>query len=482
MTRGGMEGNEMVADLRSFLAQYETEHPEDIRRVRRPLAAAYEVTALAAQLEKSGLNPVLLCEQVLDQRGKPFAFPVVTNLLSSRERCARILGCTFAEAGLAYTRQVRGRLAPTVLARGEAPVQAVTYTGDAVDLTRLPLLTHHAADPGPYITGGCFTSYEPESWTDNSALQRGWVKGPREIRVFLAANSHSRQNLRRYERQGRDMPCAFWVGHHPLAILAAQARKGYPLSHYETMGAALQAPLRLTPSVSLGDDFLVPADAEFVIEGYIQAGVRKPEGPFGEFTGYVGPQMANPVMTVTAVTHRQAPIWYDVQVGYAANRIIGGFALEAAVFDLLRQRFPSVQRVYAPLSGLCRYHVYVQLKNPLPGEAREAILAGLVGHVAVKHIFVFDDDVNIFDEREVLWAIATRTQWDRDLVVMPDIRGGVLDPSAPTPVTSAKGGLDCTVPVGKVYEERNAVPSAVRSELRLEQYIPDGLLGRLPRE
>lgn len=472
----------MALNLQDFLETYGKQYPDDVVRVTRPIRTAYEITALGSKLEKQGRYPLMLCEQPLDDSGNAARMPVVTNLLSSRERCARILGSTFAEVSREYAKRVQTGIRPELVDHTAAPVQSVVLRGDEVDLTKFPVPTHHEWDPGPYITGGFFTCMEPNTGIDNTALQRGWVAGPREIRVFLAPNSHSAHNLRRYEAQGRDMPAAFWIGHHPAVVLGGAARKGYPNSHYETIGGLTGEALRVVPSVSLGEDFLVPADAEIVIEGYIRAGVRKPEGPFGEFTGYIGPQLANPVMEITAITHRKSPIWYDIQVGYAANRVIGGLALEAAVYETLRAKTPSVKAVYAPLSGLCRYNVYIQMDKPQPGEAREAILATLISHVSVKHAFVFDADVDIYDDREVLWAMATRTQWDRDFIAVPNLRGGVLDPSAPTPRTTAKGGFDCTIPPGAPYEVRNAVPQSVQERLKLEDYLTPERLAGLRRE
>ena len=181
------------------------------------------------------------------------------------------------------------RVKPFVVSRDQAPVKQVVEKGADIDVRRFPAPLHHRMDPGRYITEGHFLTFNRNTGLDNSALQRGWLADRDEIRVFLGPSTHNAHNLRQYEETGEDMPAAYWIGHHPLVLLGAATHIGPDDSHYETAGGTLGAPLRLVPSETLGDKFLVPADAEVVIEGYMPKGQRKPEGPFGEYTRHVGP-------------------------------------------------------------------------------------------------------------------------------------------------------------------------------------------------
>lgn len=461
----------MTQDLQSWLVGYEAANPDEVVRIRDEVDSRHIPTAMVAELDRRGLYPILVFERVRLADGSPSAYPVVTNLFASRRRTAQMVGCEPRTLAAEYSQKARADIDPVVVPPESALVREVVKTGDAVDLTRFPALMHHELDPGPYMTGGFFTCYHPETAVDNCGLHRAWVRGPRELRVLLAPHSHAKKNLLAHERLGRDMKVAFWQGHHPVAILGGQVKRAWPASHFAAMGGLLGTPLRLTPSVSLGDDFLVPADAELVVEGVMVAGERASEGPFGEFTGYSGPQVASaPAFRVTAVSHRRNLHWHDIHVGYADNRVMGCASLEAAVYRLLAEKLPSFRNCYMPVSGLARYHVYVQLHEPLPGEAREAILCALMAHSIIKHVFVFDSDVDIFDEQEVLWAIATRTQWDRDTIVLPHMRGSRLDPSAPL-MDTCKGGIDCTRPSDQVFEERNVVPPDVLARIRPEDYL-----------
>jgi 2,5-furandicarboxylate decarboxylase 1 len=468
--------------LPGFLAAYERQHPEQVVHVEREVSCVQEVTAIVQKLEALDRYPILVFHRPRLARGDVSRFPLVVNLYASRQRCAEAMGSTFRGVGRDFYRKARlERRPPVVVARDEAPVKDVVLRDAAVNVFDLPALVHHEGDPGPYLTGGFFTHYDPDTGIDNSSLHRGWIVQERALRVYPAANSDAERNLRKYEARGAPMPAAFWIGHHPVAGLGAQVRVAYPGSHLEAAGGLLGAPLRVVPSETLGDDFLVPADAEVVIEGFIEPGKRYPEGPFGEYTGYLGPQVPNPQLTVTAITHRAGAYWHDIMVGWADTAVMGAFGLEGTLYEVVKSRVPSLKNVYLPLSGRCRFHAYLQLEDPAEGDAREAIMTALPVDRRLKHVFVFDDDIDIFDDREALFAIATRTQWDADVMIFPGVRGVPLDPSITGRVTT-KAGIDCTKPVGKVFAERLQVRSDVLDGVDLAALLGAETLQAIPAE
>jgi 2,5-furandicarboxylate decarboxylase 1 len=450
------------SDLHSFLEQYERAYPEEVIHIEEPLRAEWEITALAMKLEKAQRFPVLICHNVTVD-SKRLRMPLVTFLMASRLRVARAFGAEVQRAGVACYERVQKRLKPVVVTRPEAPVKQVVEKGAAVDVRRFPAPLHHRMDPGRYITEGFFLSLNRNSGLDNSALQRGWLADRDEIRVFLGPSTHNAHNLRQYEESGEDMPAAYWVGHHPLVLLGAATHIGPEESHYETAGGTLGAPLRLVPSETLGDKFLVPADAEVVIEGYIPKGQRKPEGPFGEYTRHVGPQRWCPLLKVTAVSYRKAAYWDDVMVGH--THWISSLTKEGAVLELVKHSVPNIKAVHVPMSGCGVSHVYIQMRKTVEGQGKTAAAAALSGFFDIKHAFVFDEDVDIFDEREVLLALATRFQADRGLVLLPGMNGSPLDPSAPERNVTAKAGFDCTKPLGKPFAERLAISDEVLSRI-----------------
>ena len=467
------------ADLHQFLDLYEAAHPEEVVHIEEPLRADWEITALAMKLEKAQRFPILVCHNVIVD-GRRAELPLVTFLMASRLRVARTFGVEVRGAGVACYERVQKRVKPTIVPREHAPVKQVVERGANIDVRRFPAPLHHRMDPGRYITEGFFLSFSRTSGLDNSALQRGWLADRDEIRVFLGPSTHNAHNLRQYEDAGEDMPAAYWIGHHPLAVLGAATHVGPDESHYATAGGTLGAPLRLVPSETLGDKFLVPADAEVVIEGYVPKGQRKPEGPFGEYTRHIGPQRWCPLLKVTAVTHRKTAYWDDVMVGH--THWISSLTKEGAVAELVKRSVPGVKAVHVPMSGCGVSHVYIQMRKTVEGQGKTAAAAALSGFFDIKHAFVFDEDVDIFDEREVLLALATRFQADRDLVLLPGMNGSPLDPSAPERNVTAKAGFDCTKPMGKPFAERLAISNEVLSRIDPVKIIGEKRWSEIPVE
>lgn len=463
-----------MKDFRIFLREYEAAHPDWVLHVDREVSARWEVAALATKAQKQlrGAGaPVLIFHTVRTLQGEISPWPVVMNLFASRQRCAFAVGASYERLGREMQERRVHRIAPVVVDRGDAPVKEVVKKGDAANALEMPALVHAAWDPGAYIPTGFLTTYDPDTGIDNCALQRGWIFNEREIRI-CAEGQHNGMNIHKGDRRGEDTRVAYWVGHHPAVYLGAGVKLRYPESHWEACGGLIGEPLRLVPSETLGDDFLVPADAEFIIEGIVPAGKRKPEGPFGEFTRYFGGQSLNPYMEVTCITHRQDAYWFSLVCGSDDEGYgLGALRREGAVFEVLQRAVPQVTNVFRPASS--PNHMYVQMRKTHDTQPRTAILATLAAAGgSVKHVFVFDEDVDIFDEHEVLWAIGSRSNWDRDLIVVPNSPLTALDASCTGPGMGTAAGLDCTKPAPPArYQQRSYIPAEVMAEMNLEDYI-----------
>jgi 2,5-furandicarboxylate decarboxylase 1 len=246
------------------------------------------------------------------------------------------------------------------------------------------------------------------------------------------------------ENAGKDLPIAIVVGVDPLTLLASQAIMPVDCDELEIAGALHDRPLDVVKCLT--SDIRVPAEAEIVIEGRVLAKVREPEGPFGEFPQYYGERGDRHVIEVDAVTHRTSPLYHTISGGGLEHLMLGAIPREATLLALLRRTFPNVTDVHLSRGGVCRYHLYIQMKKRFEGEAKNVILCAFGGHYDIKHVVVVDADVNIHDATEVEWAVATRSQADRDLVVVANAQGSRLDPSSDNGV-SAKMGIDATIPL-----------------------------------
>jgi 2,5-furandicarboxylate decarboxylase 1 len=275
----------------------------------------------------------------------------------------------------------------------------------------------------------------------------------------------------RAQEKGESLPIAHVMGHHPGFFLGSEGILPMQYDEYETIGGILNEPLRLVPSETYGERLMVPADAELIIEGEILPNCREPEGPFGEFTGYYGPQRWSPVVKITAITHRKDPIYMNILCGHPDTWLLGGIAKEACLYEELKRLYPGIKAVHLPTSGTCRFHAYVSIKQRFKGEAKGAGIATIPHHDIVKHIVVVDDDIDPFNEKEVLWAIATRVQADTDVTIISDLRGGLLDPSCVKEGVGAKMIIDATRPFARPFEKKISIPQDVLDRINLEDYI-----------
>jgi len=470
----------MAKDLRGFLSEYEKKYPDEIVHIEKKIDSRWEVTALLEKLEKMRKYPVVIFHKVKTAEGHLSGFPLVMNMFASRERCARIIGSTFEEYPIDFARKSKiEKKTPVVVEKKDAPVREIIQLENDINLLSLPAPVHHGMDPGHYITGGLLTCYDDESKKDNCALHRGWIKEKNEIRVFLSSHTHANLLLSRHEEKNEDMKCAYWIGHHPAVCLGIMAKLTFPESHFEAAGGVCGEPLRLVASETLGDDFRIPADAEIVIEGIIPHGERRPEGPFGEALGYFGPQQLNPYIKVTAVTHRKNAYFHGLFVGHMDPLVgMNSVYIEAQVYEAVKSVVPSVQRVYRPPFALPQ--IYIQIKKRKEGEAKDALMAALSTSEYTKQAFVFDEDINIFDEREVLWAISTRTQWENDVFSVKNSRASGLDPLSSDDDSTTKVGVDCTKPAPPTpFAKRLYVPQETKDRVQLKEYIPEEKLKRL---
>ena len=452
----------MPKDLRSFIAQLEAKSPEEIARVNKPLSPRYEISALLTHLEKIKRFPLLFFEKV-----KGSDAPVVINAQASRRLMAIALDGKPEDLARKFSERQSKPTPPVEVT--DAPVQEVTKLGDEVDLTEVPMLTHYDVNAAPYITAGVVVAADPDTGVRNTSYNRLMMAGKRELRIFMAIGRHLWTLHNKFERRDQPLPIAIVIGVHPLFSLGAQALTPADEDEYAVIGGMMNEPLRLVKAKTV--PILVPADAEMIIEGKMLPHVRRTEGPFGEFTGHAVPQDERQVIEVTAISHRKNYIFQDIHAGYTEHKLMGAVPREAALLTAVRQSVPTVKNVCMPVSGNCRFHAYVSIAKRTPGQAKNAICAAFAADMLLKHVVIVDDDIDIFDEERVLWAISNRFQADRDLVVIANAQGSELDPSAGPGGVNAKMGLDATKPL-EGFPPELRVPEEVMKRIRLEDFLP----------
>jgi len=430
--------------LRTFLAGL----PEDeILRISEPLDLDYLPTALILELEKQRRTPVVMIEHP-----NGFDGPVVANLFASRDRIARMAGAKPGGFNDAWSRALNNLVPPTLASGG--PVHDRVVQGNELDAGTLPISRHYEKDAGRYIGSGILVCKDPETGVRNLSYQRLQLKGPNHFGASLHSRGHIWEHLQRCAARKQNLEVAIVIGVHPAINLAAGAKVAMEVDEFDVAGALLGRPVELVRCKTI--DVEVPAEAEIVLEGEILHDVYEDEGPYGEYTGYSTDRSTRNVFVVKAITSRHKPIFHDIIPGYSAEHLLlGRSAKEAHVFMRLKEMVPSLKALNFPKSGT-HFHCYLSMKKTAEGQAKHALMLLLGLDPYLKFVVAVDEDVNVFDEEEVLWALATRFQADTDMFMVPDVFCNRLDPSS-RDGTSAKLALDATAPL-KQDVERAVVP------------------------
>lgn len=423
-------------DLRFFLDLAREEG--ELLEVTAAASPRFGIPAVAAKLAESNRYPALLFHNV-----EGSSFPVLTNLFASRRRLALALGCDEKSLNAVYRERESNLIPPVMVASG--PVQEIVQEGDAVNLYELPVVTHNEKDAGPYVTAGAMVVRDPDTGIRNVGVYRHMVHDRNKLGIHMAETSHVTYIYEKYVRRGEPMPVAITIGHHPAFYLGVLSFVPLGVDEYEVVGGLLGEPLELVKCKTV--DLEVPAAAEIVLEGYIQPGEERLEGPFGEYTTLYGLERVNPVVTITAISRRERPIYLDCLSGHLDHQLLGGTARLSMIYKSALVACPTVQDVFMPPSGCCRLTCYVAIKKRHEGEAKNVIAAVFAADPFIKYAVVVDDDVNIYDDSAVLRAIATRLRADRDVFVIKGAKGHPLDPTAEQGYLVTKVGIDATKPL-----------------------------------
>jgi 2,5-furandicarboxylate decarboxylase 1 len=458
-----------VKDLRSHLRLVEQQAPELFVRVKQQVSPQWELSAVQKRLEADGKLPILVFDRVAGH-----SMPVVTNLFASKRHLALALGTCPEDVVAKFTEAIKRRIPPREVSGG--PVKDVVLTGDKANLTVLPLVTHCEKDAGPYISSGVTIMRDPSTGALNAGIYRNRYLSPARLTMNLAPLSHGAEIARQAEKQGTSVEAAIVIGHHPAMAMASQQRAELGEFELETMGGLLGEPVDVVRCETV--DIPVPAGAEIVIEGRIRSDLWEDDGPFGDYWLYYAPPKPARVFEVSAITHRRDAIFHDVFNVGPEHIALFSLGMEGVVFAQLKQLVPQLRAINVPVCGAGNL-VYVSIRKDMEGQGINAALAAL-GAYRFKCAIVVDEDVDIYDDGKVLWAVMTRTQADRSFFMVPGSYISRVDPTGYPPwqmgdrgprLLSTRLGVDATRPLDPAFPEVAEPPRELWTRLDLRRYL-----------
>ncbi len=394
-------------------------------RVREPISKIYEVAGVLKQVEPRAVRFEHIHES---------PFQVAGNLFCGKAAFADYFDIPVGQIIPTLTRAIEQRCAPERVT--SAPCQEVVERSPNLDI--LPILRHCELDGGNYISSGVVITHHPE-WGQNLDFHRCMQISPTELAMRIVASRH----FDRFLKDQKTLEVAICVGVSPAVLAAAATSVELGVNELEIANALEPTPLVHAKTV----DLWVPAECEFVIEGFISADRLHAEGPFVDLTETYDVVRQQPVMTVTAITHRQAAIWHALLPGALEHKLLMGMPREPTIFKKVNEVVRCLD-VHVNPGGCSWLHTIVQIEKQTEADGRKAIEAAFAGHHSCKHVFVVDSDVDIYDPLAVEWAMATRFQGDCDLVIKPREPGSSLDPSAESDThRTTRVGFDLTQPL-----------------------------------
>ena len=475
----------MAKNLRTFLEDMRREYPSEVVAVSKTVNPLnYDVTAIVKQLGALKKFPILIFDQPLNVHGELNDMKLVISAENSQKKVQVALAVPRdmdrAEMARECLRREANRIPPIIVEKSAAPVKELVRTGENVDLHELPLMRHHEMDGGPYVDMSS-VARDRGSGVYNCSYHRMEVKD-RSHTGFLMTLQHMWRIFRGYEDAGEECPVATVIGHHPAYQMGACYGGPFEISEYEIIGGYLQEPLRLVASETWGEGLLVPADAEIVIEGALLPGKRMVEGPFGEVNGYLGVQgfQQSAHYEVRAITRRRGAMHTSILTP-EGDKPWMDLAREGAYLRRAREAVPGVQTVCA--SGRhALLNVFISMKKLSEGDPGRAAAAVLTWDWA-KNVFVFDEDIDVYNPTEILWALATRVQPHRQISIVNDImRGSLLDPSMDHPRRTSVMIIDATKPLDRPFSPVSKCPDEALARIKLEELVPGEVLQHIPMD
>ncbi|MBI4293725.1 MAG: UbiD family decarboxylase [Betaproteobacteria bacterium] len=459
--------------------QLDTRFRSALKRLRSAGRLKVVARSVTTELEIAGLMKIHDGAQaLLFTAVDGHEIPVLGNFLCCQANCEAAFGIGYRGIRELVGRAIANPLEPRLV--GRAPVYERSWT-EGFDISRaLPVLRHAASDGGRFITAGVVIVRDPETGVYNASYHRLQLAGPNRTALKLDVGRHLRLAVERAARRGTPLPIAVCIG-TDLALLYTAATMGSQMpesaNELAVAGGLCGQPIPVVKALT--QDLLVPAETEIVLEGVVRPDLSMREGPFGEFAGFSAAEDDAPVFEITALAHREHPVYHAMN-GYGRETVmLRKYVLEASLLKVLQSSVPIVTDVDMSAGGLHRFHATVSVHKSTPqqeGLQRNVMMAAFGALKDLDLVIVVDDDIDIRDPLDVEYALATRMEASRDLVVVPRARSHEIARVTDNGIR-AKLGIDATVPVEEQerFRRMKFAPVAPLADNELGNAMPDSL-------
>ena len=443
----------MAADLRGYISQIAK--AKDLAVVKRKVSTRYEIAAITAKLDGS---KAVLFENVKDSK-----FRVVSNLVGTKKRFAYAVGASEARIHDKVSHAINHASRPKIVPK------ARFMENESKDLYDLPIITHFEKEPGAFITSSVIYTQNQETGTQNSSFHRLLRLDDRHFSVRMVEGRHLHRSYLYAKERGVDLRVAISIGVHPAVSIAGAYQADWGKDELEIANVLLGK--NLTTAMGPYSGMLVPSEAEVVLEGRILKDRTHKEWMVEMLRTYDF-KREQPVFELERLYFRNEPIFHDILSGYAEHRLLMGMPIEAKLNKNLRQALPAIKNVVLSDGGCNWLHAVVQISKVKDSDPKRAIQAAFGAHRSLKHVIVVDEDINPSSPVEVEYAIATRFQADKNLVIIPKVRGSSLDPSSDQKkLLTTKMGIDATRPFSKRPEGFEIAKIPGMEKISLKKYL-----------
>ena len=463
-----------MKDLRQWIQALEREAPKELVRVKKTVDPnKFEATAVMEKLESEGRFPAVLFEAPKALKGENHGFKLLMNTFGTFSKMAVALDLAPETPKKQLMEEILKRQdsekEPTIVAPQESPVKENTLVGDDLDLNILPIVRHVEMDGDRYFSP-IVVSKNLATARYNISWNRMMYLDSQHLAIYMSPR-HLWSYFAEAEQTDKNLPIAVVLGHHPAFHMTGALLTPLDRDEYKVAGSFLGENIRITPSLYYGDDLYIPADAEMVVEGEIVAGQRTVEGPFGEYTGYTGPQRVSWLFEAKAIDFRSDGIIIDI-FPCKTEHMNAHLPIEASILRTMREATPNVIDTSWVDSG-GPLTIIIRMEKKVEGEPMRAAMAAFTASNFIKIAIVVDEDIDPTNLKEVMWAVSTRVQPETDVQSLTSLQGHVLDPSLRHEIKGSGMIIDATRPLDRPFPRRGLVPEEVLRKVSLKDYLDE---------